>query len=503
MKRTPRLILLIIIPAAVSVLILTAAALLKTRPEKTVGSTSPDAFSGVFVPSDENEGLFFDTKGFLTGSGVCIFLPSSADERDLVLYSEDEDGVLLERFQHDFTSGPLRILDTDVFVMKSDLPTVNLSFAPSAPDLSEIEASDEHDLSSKGTMELWDEAGFLLKEGMTIRGRGNTSWQEEKKSYQVSLSKARDVLSMGRAEDWLLLSNAGDFSLLRNEVFLSLAKELGIGYTPDLRQVDLFINGEYRGAYSLSEKVETGKNRVDMGRNDYLYRIGVDKDDYTFLLYDDEEKKGMAEYQPLYGELRDSRDRERIDRSFPFVKKVIDEMYDETSLLPDCDLDSYARYYWLQEFSKTTDPALRSVYMYWKNDDQTMYMGPAWDYDRTAGIIEMPFREEDYLWPDGWTARENDYYKRMFKNPVFPQAVKETYENGGVREAFQQVSLELPSRIENIRQSACMNFIRWNVLSEEENNKIAEVYGDNSWENQINWLTDWLRMRAEWIDENE
>ena len=55
--------------------------------------------------------------------------------------------------------------------------------------------------------------------------------------------------------------------------------------------------------------------------------------------------------------------------------------------------------------------------------------------------------------------------------------------------------------IENIEKSARMNFIRWNVLSEEENNKVAEVYGDTSYESQISWLTDWIRMRAEWIEE--
>ena len=485
-----------------SSLILAAGAYLSGLPRKTLGITTKESFAGVFVPSDENEGLYFDTHGFITGSGVYIFLPSYARTDRLVLYSEDEEGGLLERFIHDFTAGPLKILDEEIFVKQSGLPSVNLSLAPSAPGLSEIEASDKHDLSSKGTMELMDQTGFLLREGMTIRGRGNTSWQEDKKSYQLSLSKPKDVLGMGGDEEWLLLSNAGDYSLLRNEVFLSLSRDLGIDFTPDLRQVDLFINGEYRGVYSLTEKPETGKNRVDIGRNDYLYRIGVDKGNYTFLLYDDEEKKGMAEYQPLYGELRDSKDRERIERSMPFVQKVIDEMYDEASSLEDCDLDSFARYYWLQEFSKTTDPALRSVYMYWKNDEQAMFMGPAWDYDRTAGIIEMPFREEDYLWPDGWTARENDYYKRMFKNPVFIKAVRDCYENDGVREAFDRASGELPERIENIRRGAEMNFIRWNGPPEAENNKIEEVYGDTSWESQIKWLTDWLRLRAEWIGNN-
>lgn len=499
-KDKTRVILLLLAVITVSVLIFAAAAYFAHAPRKTLGYTDKEDFSGILVPGAENEGLFFDLEGFVSGSGVFIFLPSSVNGSKLVFYSTDKEGTLLERFEHDFNEGPFEIQGVPVNMMQSGLPSVELSISPTSPGLSEIEASDDHDLSTRGRATFTDLDGLPVTEGMTLRGRGNTSWQEDKKSYQVSLARPKDVFGMGLGEDWVLLSNAADHSLLRNEVFLSLAEDLELEFTPKLREVDLFIDGEYRGVYSLATRVETGKYRVDIGKNDYLYRIGVDKDQYTFLLFDDPEKKDRKEYQPVYGELRDTRDRVRIERSIPFVKTIIEEMYDENSDLTGCDLKSFARYYWLQEFSKTTDPALRSVYMYWRNDNQTMYMGPAWDYDRTAGIIEMPFREEDYLWPDGWTARTQDYYSRMIKNPVFIKAIEEEYRNGGVREAFMKVSEELPLRIENIRAGAAMNFIRWDISGIEENNKVASVYGDNSFESHIKWLTDWINLRIEWIE---
>ncbi|SKB85629.1 CotH protein [Lachnospiraceae bacterium] len=494
------LIIAVLAFAALFVLIIYYTAAASVRPRETVGFTSEEDFSGIFVPASENDGLYFDTQGFINGSGVYIFLPSSADLEHLVFYSEREDGKLLERFEHDFEQDPVEICGVSVFAMKSELPSINLSFADGYPSLEDIESSEDHDLSSKGTMEMWDRDGFLVMDSMVIRGRGNTTWLDDKKPYQITLAKGESLLGMGKAKTWVLLANAGDFSLLRNEVFLSLAKDLGIAYTPNIRQVDLFIDGEYHGAYSLCEKVEVGKNRVDIDKNDYLYCIGVDRNNYSFFLYDDAEKKGTEEYEPMYGELRDTRDRMKIERSIPYIQEVINEMYDPKSDLSDCDLDSFARYYWLQEFSKTTDPTLRSVYLYWKSDEAKMHMGPAWDYDRTAGIIDMPFRKEDYIWPDGWTAREQDYYRRMIKNPVFQDAVRDVYENGGVREAFMRAADELPARIGNIRTSAEMNFIRWNVLFEEENNKVSYAYGDNSYESQVSWLADWLRMRADWID---
>lgn len=497
----PYIHILLLISIMLSISVIAGAAYYYSRPLKTPENTAAVSPSGILVPQNENPGLFFDVKGFLNSDGFYIFLPCGADAGNLTFYSTDESGLPLQRFTHDFTNGSFDMNGTEVFALKSSLPSVNISIASSQPSLDEIEGSEDHSVSTRGTFELYEPDGIITREAVTLRGRGNTSWTEDKKSYQAELEKPKDLLSMGKAEKWVLLANASDHSLLRNEVFLSLSREMGLKFTPELRQTDLFIDGEYRGLYSLSSRVEKGKNRVDIGENDYLYRIGMDKDSYSFFLYDDEAKKGSEEYSKIYGEVRDCRDRNLIERAAPYLQTAVNELYDPGSDLSGIDLDSLCRYYWLQEFSKTTDPTLRSVYLYRKSDEDLMYFGPAWDYDRTAGIIEMPFREEDYLWPNGWTAREQDYYKSLFKNPVFTEAVNKTYREYGFNEIFKNASAELPERIENISGSAEMNFIRWDVLNKEENNKIAEVYGDTSYESHLKWLSEWLKMRSDWIEE--
>ena len=37
-------------------------------------------------------------------------------------------------------------------------------------------------------------------------------------------------------------------------------------YTPSARYVELFINGDYKGTYLLTEKVEISKNRLDIDK---------------------------------------------------------------------------------------------------------------------------------------------------------------------------------------------------------------------------------------------
>ncbi|MBQ9550851.1 MAG: CotH kinase family protein [Lachnospiraceae bacterium] len=500
-KDDPNIQILLLISIILSIAVITGAAYYYSRPLRTPSDSTAVSPSGILVPQNENPGLYFDVKGFLRDGKFYIFLPCSAETKELTFYSTDESGQPLRRFTHDFEGGSFDMDGTEVSALRSSLPSVNIRIASSQPSLNEIEDSEDHSLSTRGTLELYESDGSVMREAVTLRGRGNTSWTAEKKSYQAELEKPKDLLSMGRAEKWILLANASDHSLLRNEIFLSLAREIGIKYTPELRQADLFIDGEYRGLYSLCTRVEKGKERVDIEDNDYLYRIGMDKDPYSFFLYDDLSKKGSEEYSKIYGEVRDCRNLEVIDRAAPYLKTVVEELYDPGSDLSGIDLDSLCRYYWLQEFSKTTDPTLRSVYLYRKSDEDMMFFGPAWDYDRTAGIIEMPFREEDYLWPNGWTAREQDYYKSLFKNPVFLEAVNRTYRECGFAGIFANISAELPERIEHIKDSAEMNFIRWDVLNKEENNKIAEVYGDTSYESHLTWLSEWLRMRAEWIEE--
>ncbi|MCR5526976.1 MAG: CotH kinase family protein [Lachnospiraceae bacterium] len=501
MLRKKNLIFLLLAVVVFCAAVFTFVVFLETgNARETVGYTDAEDFEGIFIPSDENNGLFFDTEGYAVDDGICIFLPSTADASKLVFYSVGKDGSYLERFQHDFSLEDMEIQGTRVYVMKSENPAINLQISSNAPSLNDIEASEDHDLYTSGIMELQTVSGDRVQQRMKMRGRGNITWLADKKSYQITLDKRENLLGMGSAKKWALVANSGDYSLLRNEVFLSLAADMGLPYPAKIQEVDLFINGEYHGEYSLCTKVEVGENRVNIEKNDYLYCLLDAKENNTQIVYDDPSLTGDGDYKHMFAELRDCDDINVIEKSMKYVQNVINEFYDPTSDLADVDLISLAKYYWLQEFSKTTDPTVRSVYLYWNSGEQKMYTGPAWDYDRTAGIIEMPFLEEDYIWPSGWTARKRDYYNRLFENPVFTDAVKDVYENYGVKEAFRKAADEVDERIERNDAAARMNFVRWSI-PEEQSNKVLQTYQDNSYDSQVRWLSEWLTMRADWIEE--
>ena len=93
----------------------------------------------------------------------------------------------------------------------------------------------------------------------TVKGRGNSTWGGKKKPYQISLNKKADLLQTGEKDNaqkkWILLANANDASQLHSTIAYNLALELGM-VGVQCRPVDLYYDGEYRGSYLLTEKVE-------------------------------------------------------------------------------------------------------------------------------------------------------------------------------------------------------------------------------------------------------
>lgn len=97
-----------------------------------------------------------------------------------------------------------------------------------------------------------------------LHGRGNSTWTQEKKPYTLTFSEDTDLLGMGAGKGWVLLANSFDESGLRNKLVFDAAKDMGVKFAVDSEYVDLYINDEYLGLYLLAERVEVGKNRVDI-----------------------------------------------------------------------------------------------------------------------------------------------------------------------------------------------------------------------------------------------
>lgn len=145
--------------------------------------------------------------------------------------------------------------------------------------ISEINASQYQSVSGSGYLLKLDADGNRIAEAEVERlaGRGNASWTHSgaKRPYQFRLSEAAQLIAgAGTAKSWCLLSNnvmsiGHDRTGLYNTVAMKLFQDMNGSSALSAENVDLYINGEYRGTYLLTEKPEIQENRVNIRKSAY------------------------------------------------------------------------------------------------------------------------------------------------------------------------------------------------------------------------------------------
>lgn len=287
------------------------------------------------------------------------------------------------------------------------------------------------DIYRKATVTVKEPGGESFTQDCSLKVRGNTtalSWVK-KKSYNVKFDKKRDVLGMGKAKKWVLNANTFDPTLLRNYTAFSLAKELGIPYTSEFQMVEVWLDGKFNGCYLLMEPVQQGKERVDIdvesngGMNDFMieYEKSREEDDETYITTD-----GL---RFIVSEPEDP-----TDEQVAYVKNTLHDVITamrsglREEVAAKVDIDSFAKFYVLNEYMKTYDFDMSSVFFYYKNGK--LYAGPPWDYDMSMGNSSPDFgtniaREAHES--DGVFANDKNIYRYMCLNAWFTDDIKRVY----------------------------------------------------------------------------
>ena len=130
-----------------------------------------------------------------------------------------------------------------------------------------------------------------------MKGRGNTSWgaavdgnvTTDKKPYNITLKdKATLIDGLGYNEKkWCLIANNYyDFSGVNNYMAYTMYQEIGGNSAMHVEPVDLYVNGEYRGIYLVTDKVEIGTNRVNVTAPDYSTAEGTPESQVRVIVDD-------------------------------------------------------------------------------------------------------------------------------------------------------------------------------------------------------------------------
>ena len=214
---------------------------------------------------------------------------------------------------------------------------------------------------------------------MQVKGRGNGTWMQEKKPYQIKFGSKVDLFGMGKAKKWVLLANAMDTTHLRNDAAFYLGRMLGMEYAFDGKFLELYIDEEYEGLYYLTHAVEIGKSTINLTDP---FGVLVELDN----VYGEAEKY----YKTRNGELLVVKDIVSIENEDTVMNAFVSDFDELESAIENrdfevvssiIDISSFAKYYVLSEFTVNPDAYWTSFYFYKDGLNDKIHAGPGWDFD--------------------------------------------------------------------------------------------------------------------------
>ena len=351
--------------------------------------------------------------------------------------------------------------------------------------------SKEEYLKGKLTFIGKDYKNPFYKKNIKIRGRGNYTWQQPKKPYQLKFEEKSSFLDMSKDKKWIFLANYIDKTMSRTRLAFELGYISNLDWTPRSQFAEVILNGEYVGTYQISEKVEEDDHRVNIGNNGYLLEVEqLDKmksDDIYFRTP-----------RNIYFNIKSPEVILNSDE-FNYVKSYVSEVetilyaqnYDGKKLRSLIDIDSFVDFYLINEISKNNDAAFWASTYLTLIPGEKLKMGPIWDFDVAFGNINI----NDNWLTSGWHMKESKWIKMMFRDDIFIKKVKERfnyYYNNKDR------VLDLSNRLsKSLQKSRIENDKVWETLGYYFFPQYA--YDFSSFEEEHEYLNNWINERYEWL----
>lgn len=482
---------------------------------------------------------------------LTLYLPSAMNEFYIWFDGANEvriDGAgvkggdlcALEDGDHVLTAGKNGEKEYPFRIMRSeDVPAVIITTESGSMD--DINQSENHSVLEAGTLYIRSEFGEteFVGDMSEIRGRGNSSWQYEKKPYQFKLTESVQLFNMAKSRTWLLLASHNDPTLIRNSVYFELAEKAGIKFTCDYVPCDVWANGLYLGSYLLCEKIDVDGGRVEITD----LKKANDESDPNASTAEYKSENGMrwcdskASPRDITGgyllETDYSWRWEAEDCGFVtdhgmyvVIKSPSNATYDQVKYIRDlvCDMEnalysedgknqkgkhfseymdvqSLAAMQIIDELALRLDAGLSSFYFYKDSDkagDGKIRFAPVWDFDfSNSNTLSSILCTEDWWWTKGINIAESGvpgWYASALMHKDYRDALCKVYE-----ERFSSVlsASELISAVRDVSASAEMNFDLWDMT------KLPTAYGyteDHTREGAVSVFTESLEKRISFLE---
>lgn len=466
------------------------------------------------------EDILWNISGNVISAGIS-YLVSEASLQSAVLSIEVEDGTASFNKECINTDGSINLLKdctctvTDaeggkrVYAVRTqrvqyNLPVVNITIDGGGEVTSrDVYKTAKISINGAGTPPF----SSLEETSVKIRGRGNSTWKWEKKPYKLKFYENTSVLGMTAAKEWVLLANYSDKTLIRNYIALEMGKKLDyLEFSPTQYPVDLFVNGTYRGVYTLGEQIEVKKGRVEIDKDydevdtGYLLEVGGAASAVNIL------GKEYFNVGTLWRVYVESPDVEKLSpEAFAYIKDYVSKADAAVTSLTNyedyIDVDSLIDWFILHELTYNLDSGFRRSCYMTKEKGGKLKMGPIWDFDLALGN----FYRDNPQYDDWATAGEPGGYvwvtwmNYLLEDAAFRQKLRARWD--AVKEDLLDTALtKIEEMAKIIEPSQEMNFAVWQVWDKRAGYAPYSLTKYDTYEKQIQYLEDFLNKRYKWMD---
>lgn len=365
----------------------------------------------------------------------------------------------------------------------------------------DIHSSHKKKLQGNMTV-LNDDATLYTTAGIiSFSGRGNSSWSLAKKPFSLKLTEDKDLLDNGhQLSDWVLVANGCDESSLRNKLVYDTASKLGLENTPCAKYINLYIDGDYQGLYLLVEKIEVNQNFLDL--ND-LYSSTKDINALTLSNYSTFEKTENFIFERAYNipnnpddisggyllelELAErannqnnlfvTKNGQAISVKYPpyisekemdyiskYVQDIEDRLQDDNLSDISIDLNSWVKYYLVQETFANTS---HTSYYFYKDIDSVsnkLFAGPLWDFDLTMGTDYSNI----HISSDAFLVNTWGWYYYLYNNANFRTLIISEYKNHMSPLLSEVIENSIDDNVNLISKAWVMDSIKWKGINNFE-----------------------------------
>ena len=392
----------------------------------------------------------------------------------------------------------------------SQIPSVYLTLKH---DLSHI-SSDQEQSDSGQALILSGDGETVYAGGLEkIKGRGNTSWEQEKKPYNITLQDSVTLPGMtGQTTDYSLVSSS-DLTFLRNRISNEMGELAGTGSMACIR-VNLYINNSFEGVYELYQRItpenmnltdleELTEQANPLRSEESLNQLttGLTLDDWNqsitgkwwdyennpenitggYILEADNAMRYSGEASGFIlesGAYMVAKSPAYLSEAqYQYISSYVQEcenvmresvgLDDYQALSAYIDISSFVGKYLVEEVSKNIDCSSTSQYFY-KDQDGLLHAGPVWDYDWAYGVERIQ-EEIDYMDPTGFSARDIPgsliWWQLLYYNNAFYQDVVSLYESVLYPWLNELVETGLTQWAQELSASAVMDYLRWGRVS--------------------------------------